>query len=338
MSQSSEGSVWYFAFGSMVNIVGLKRRGLIPYESQPALIHGYRLAFQLGGMANLVPDAAATCHGVLHHVTADMFKVLCKIEATYDIITVTATPYTPYSSSRSSSCDCAEAPAAASQQAPAVASALAAAPAAAPGTHGSPLTATAFIVQPEHMAQQQQEHPEWHSSLPSDRYIRIITAGLQHHGVDPAWVQHVAQQQCVPSKAPQHYLKFPEPELQDGEVLREFTAEQLAQFVGKMTDNKVVTACGHKVLEIDVSPAPNALHVVYLRDFMAGHELSFGTCRNLYEPRLPPLEVPSDLRQEHVDWAEDFVAEWMNKTRFKARVIGRLLGPLGTAAAPLPQP
>ncbi|WIA37999.1 hypothetical protein OEZ86_001371 [Tetradesmus obliquus] len=249
----------------MVNIVGLKRRGLIPYESQPALIHGYRLAFQLGGMANLVPDAAATCHGVLHHVTADMFK-------------------------------------------------------------------------PEHMAQQQQEHPEWHSSLPSDRYIRIITAGLQHHGVDPAWVQHVAQQQCVPSKAPQHYLKFPEPELQDGEVLREFTAEQLAQFVGKMTDNKVVTACGHKVLEIDVSPAPNALHVVYLRDFMAGHELSFGTCRNLYEPRLPPLEVPSDLRQEHVDWAEDFVAEWMNKTRFKARVIGRLLGPLGTAAAPLPQP
>lgn len=28
----------------------LKRRGLIPYESQPAFIHGYRLAFQLGNL------------------------------------------------------------------------------------------------------------------------------------------------------------------------------------------------------------------------------------------------------------------------------------------------
>jgi hypothetical protein len=274
------------------------------------------------GMANLVPDAAATCHGVLHHVTADMFRVLCKIEATYDIITVTATPYTPYSSSR----NFAEAPAAA------------AAPAAAPGTHGSPLTATAFIVQPEHLAKLEQEHPEYRRSLPSERYIRIITAGLQHHGVDPTWTQHVAQQPCVPSKTPQQYLKFPDPQLQNGELLQEFTAEQLAQYAGKITDNKVVTACGHKVVEIDVSPQPNAPHVVYLKEFMAGHELSFGVCRNLYEPLLPPLEVPGDLQQAHVEWAEDFVMEWMRKTSFKVRVVGRLAGPLGAAAAPLPQP
>jgi hypothetical protein len=301
-----------------------------------------RLLLLADGMANLVPDASATCHGVLHHVTADMFKVLCKIEATYDIITVTATPYTPYSSSSSghvessssSGCVNASAEARSATEAPAAA----AAPASAPGTHGSPVTATAFIVQPEHLAKLEQEHPEYHSSLPSERYIRIITAGLQHHGADPAWTQHVAEQPCMPSKPPQQYLKFPVLELQDGEVLPEFTVEQLAQYQGKITDNKVVTACGRNVVQIDISAQPNAPHVVYLKDFMAGHELSFGVCRNLYEPRLSPLEEPSDLQQEHVDWAEDFVMEWMRKTQFKARVVGRLLGPLGAAAAPLPQP
>jgi hypothetical protein len=193
-------------------------------------------------------------------------------------------------------------------------------------------------VQPEHLAKLKQEHPEYHSSLPSERYIRIITAGLKHQGVDPAWTQHVAQQPCVPSKTPQQYLKLPVPQLHNGDVLPEFTVEQLAQYQGKITDNKVITACGHNVVEIDVSAQPNAPHVVYLKEFMAGHDLTFGMCRNLYEPRLPPLEEPSDLQQEHVDWAEDFVMEWMRKTQFKARVVGQLLAPLGAAAAPLPQP
>ncbi|KAF6265187.1 hypothetical protein COO60DRAFT_1119691 [Scenedesmus sp. NREL 46B-D3] len=297
-------------------------------------------------MANLVPDVTAACHGVLHHVTADMFKVLCKIEATYDIVTVTATPYTPYSSSSSgngfvgsSSDNCVDAAiAGAPTEVAAAETAPSSSAAAVPGTHGSPVTATAFIVQPEHLAKLEQEHGQYHTSLPGERYIRIITAGLKHHGVDPAWTQHIAQQPCVPTKAPQQYEKFPEPQAQDIDPLPEFTAEQLAQHQGKVTDNKLVTACGHKVVEIDVSAQPNAPHVVYLKEFMAGHELSFGVCRNLYEPLLPPLEEPSDLQQQHVDWAEDFVMDWMRKTQFKTRVIGRLLGPLGTASAPLPQP
>eukprot|EP00882_Tetradesmus_deserticola_P007245 GHRQ01007633.1.p1 GENE.GHRQ01007633.1~~GHRQ01007633.1.p1 ORF type:complete len:300 (+),score=121.01 GHRQ01007633.1:132-1031(+) len=299
-------------------------------------------------MANLVPDATATCHGVLHHVTSDMFKVLCKIEASYDIVTVTATPYAPYNSSsssnchvKSSSCNCADTSSAAAptgdkagaERVPPPAEA-----AATPGTHGRPVTASAFIVQPEHLAKLEQEHPEYHSSLPSDRYIRIIIAGLAHHGVDPAWTQQVAQQPCVPSKTPQQYQKIPEPQLNGSELLPEFTAEQLAQYQGKITDGKVVTACGHKVVEIDVSARPDAPPVVYLKEFMAGHELSYGVCRNLYEPLLPPLEEPGDLQQQHVDWAEDCMMDWMRKAHLEVRQIGRLLGPLGTAAAPLPEP
>lgn len=58
----------------------------------------------------------------------------------------------------------------------------------------------------------------------------------------------------------------------------------------------------------------------------------FGTCMNLYDPSLPPLEAPADIRQEHVDWCEHFSMEWYVKNNFSVRQIGWLEGPLGAAA------
>lgn len=223
-------------------------------------------------MANLVPDETAVTHGVLHHVTAEMFRVLCKIEATYDIIHVLATPYTPYqrtlittsgnctstttNSGSSSTNSCCTHAAGSSVLADgsnhsssngevsvltrrsASSTHSAAGPAAAlPGTPGTPVTATAFIVQPEHLQKMRELQANWHDSLPSERYIKIITAGLKHYGADPAWVVAVAAEPYEASKTPDKYLKFPEPE--DASTLPTWTVQQLAEYKGKVTDNKV---------------------------------------------------------------------------------------------------
>lgn len=96
--------------------------------------------------------------------------------------------------------------------------------------------------------------------------------------------------------------------------------------------HQVIMACGHKVVEVDISSQPNAPYIVYLRNHMSGRCHVYGTCMNLYDPKLPPLESPADLRQEHVDWCENFSMEWMKQHKFDIRQIGWLEGPLGAAA------
>eukprot|EP00879_Flechtneria_rotunda_P023730 GHRR01025122.1.p1 GENE.GHRR01025122.1~~GHRR01025122.1.p1 ORF type:complete len:162 (-),score=34.07 GHRR01025122.1:176-661(-) len=159
-------------------------------------------------MANLVQDETSMCHGVLHHVTMDMFKVLSAIEASYEVMDAHPTPYAPYNRLNGSG------------------------PAA--GTCFSPVAAVAFTVHPEHLAKLQQENPgnrALYESLPSERYIRIITEGLRHFGVDPAWVEWVEAQPFAPTKLAADYFKVPTPA--DSASLRLYTLEQLAKYKGE---------------------------------------------------------------------------------------------------------
>jgi hypothetical protein len=185
-----------------------------------------------------------------------------------------------------------------------------------------------------------QEHPEWGTSLPSDRYIRIITAGLRHFGADPAWIQHIAAQPCKHGRQPHAYLKLPVLDIlagngpstsssSSGKVstagqLPVYTMQQLQQHEGKLQDNKTVFAVGPKVVELDVSAKPDGPFVHIIQKHFAGKQIAFHMCMMLHEPRLPPIHTPADVCKEHIEWAEDSVVEFLTGYKYSARQIGWL--------------
>jgi hypothetical protein len=188
-----------------------------------------------------------------------------------------------------------------------------------------------------------QEHPEWSTSLPSDRYIRIITAGLRHYGADPAWVQYIAGQPCKHGRQPHEFLKIPVPDLAAGKLagkgpstssssgkvstagqLQEYTMQHLQQYEGKLQDSKTVFAVGPKVVELDVSAKPDGPFVSIIQKHFAGKQIAFHMCMMLHEPRLPPIHTPADVCKEHIEWAEDSVVEFLTGYKYSARQIGWL--------------
>ena len=75
---------WYFAIGSMMNPHSLKRRGLVPTESHPAILLDFRLYF-FGtlGIAEAIPQEGDHFHGVIHRLNKDAIEALDKIERDY---------------------------------------------------------------------------------------------------------------------------------------------------------------------------------------------------------------------------------------------------------------
>ncbi|OQR84948.1 hypothetical protein ACHHYP_12535 [Achlya hypogyna] len=91
---SDDGSVWYFAIGSMMNPISLANRDLTPLESHPAKVLDFRLGFfGAAGMAEAVPEPGASFHGVLHKMTAAHMAVLDALEVAYVRVAATVERY-----------------------------------------------------------------------------------------------------------------------------------------------------------------------------------------------------------------------------------------------------
>lgn len=81
---------YYFGYGSNINLVSLKAKGVIPASSQHAVLHGWRLTFNVqhwfhheGGMANIQPssDPADLVEGVVHLCPDDSLDSLDAVES-----------------------------------------------------------------------------------------------------------------------------------------------------------------------------------------------------------------------------------------------------------------
>ncbi len=88
---------YYFAYGSNMSQRYLSKfRNVQVHASHAAALPGYRLAFNLPGIipfepafANLIPDANATAHGVIHRIAiADFPKIFASELENYGLTTV----------------------------------------------------------------------------------------------------------------------------------------------------------------------------------------------------------------------------------------------------------
>lgn len=151
-------------------------------------------------MANLVSCSVSdsncrsnSCHGILHKITPAMFDTLRTIETYYDVAEVKVTAYQPCfdnaSTKSNNSCNSSNtvvnlAEDTASKCAVSIGSVHNSSSSSNDSTHPSSvgtsavvIAAKTFIVSQEHLIALQQQHPEWVPSLPTERYITIITKG-----------------------------------------------------------------------------------------------------------------------------------------------------------------
>jgi len=78
-------SVWYFAYGAMMNPTSLKLRSLMPRESHMACLPDYQLHFRHpGGWADVAPCEGKEVYGVMHLISQDEQKILDAIEGIYE--------------------------------------------------------------------------------------------------------------------------------------------------------------------------------------------------------------------------------------------------------------
>lgn len=79
---------YYFGYGSNLSVVSLRAKGVDPLTSEPAVLPGWRLAFDIpdffaieGGTGNIQPSDDDAVHGVLHGCRSRHLAVLDQLEA-----------------------------------------------------------------------------------------------------------------------------------------------------------------------------------------------------------------------------------------------------------------
>jgi len=85
---------YYFGYGSNMDMISLQAKGVQPVTSEPAVIHGWKLTFNVphffqheGGVGNIQPSVKPEeeVHGIVHFCHDEALPVLDKLEALGDI-------------------------------------------------------------------------------------------------------------------------------------------------------------------------------------------------------------------------------------------------------------
>ncbi|RZA25508.1 MAG: hypothetical protein EOP10_06635 [Proteobacteria bacterium] len=79
---------YYFGYGSNMNPLALKAKGVDPLSAEPAILSGWQLTFNVpdfflieGGTGNIVPSAKDDVHGMLYSCREEAAEILDRLEA-----------------------------------------------------------------------------------------------------------------------------------------------------------------------------------------------------------------------------------------------------------------
>ena len=133
--------------------------------------------------------------------------------------------------------------------------------------------------------------------LPTERYLRIIALGLEHHGVDPIYIEWLKAQSCQPAVKPENYVK-----LEESEEAQKLPKISYADYLKRAQEEYLFLIARTKVVQIKTLDANFAK---WLMAHAVGKEcLTWGTYLQLYEPDVPHCDGPEDLQEIHHLWAE----------------------------------
>jgi hypothetical protein len=142
-------------------------------------------------------------------------------------------------------------------------------------------------------------------ALPSERYLRILALGLEHHGLDPTYIEEFKKHECLPSLKPEDYFTVPKAE---GELptlsLDEYNKRAEAEHLFLLYQTKV---CQVKSLD--------SAFMGWLSKKAIGKPCTgWAIYQQLYEPRLSQCSEISDLTDDHYAWGEHELCHFARQT------------------------
>jgi len=153
---------------------------------------------------------------------------------------------------------------------------------------------------------------------PSERYLKLLIAGAEEHGVEKSYIDSLKKVEYIPSKKPEEYLRLPEPigEYKDKVyTIQEY--EQLINSIDPSITKYAILGCNKKVVKITIQN-PEFLRYA-TKNFHGLKDNVLQTVKNLTNTNLPPVNSEQDLTDLHRWFVEDILM-----TRGNLEVIGYL--------------
>jgi len=141
---------------------------------------------------------------------------------------------------------------------------------------------------------------------PSERYIKLLIAGAEEHGVEKSYIDSLKKVEYISSKKPGEYLRLPEPV---GEYKDKFYTiqeyEQLINSIDPSITKYVILGCNKKLVKITIQ-SPEFLRYA-TKNFHGLKDNVMQTVKNLTDPNLPPVNSEQDLTDVHRYYVEDIL-------------------------------
>eukprot|EP00899_Mesostigma_viride_P017097 jgi/Mesvir1/25389/Mv01428-RA.1 len=148
--------------------------------------------------------------------------------------------------------------------------------------------------------------PSWRRTHPQERYIRIIAAGCQEVGVEASWIEWLTSLAVVEDRRPEDWLRIDDSVAGRSDGYCHWSMDVVESYRGQ----EVVFVLGYprQVVRIDYAPDDETGRAFGLQLF-SGRDITYRTCRNLYEPLLPDAPNPEDIQPVHRQWVESMIVE-----------------------------
>ena len=308
----TDGGLYYFGYGALVNPTSRKRRGITTCQSQAASLPDYRLTFAYGGAANICKAKGWEVHGILMRCASSKdFEVLSAFDTGYDCIQVNVIPYSDYWDECSD--DTEEGHTKCGYLNP---------------LRGKrPVKANVFV-----MRRDENENSDLPmDKLPQERYLRVIASGMRSYGIDESYLEdQIMGVPYIPNRKPDEYLRFPmASKIEATMTLVEWEKEcqRRLQKADAEKQNLLVFRLGSTVIQVDDNHDPENPFCVWVRGRLVGpQDSTWVIIQTLFDPDLPLINCANEVTSVHQSWAENQMMEKFEQAGIHAEAILQLSG------------
>ena len=305
----TDGCLYYFGYGALVNPTSRQRRGITTCQAQAASLPDYRITFACGGAANICKAQGWEVHGILMRCASPKdFEVLSAFDTGYDCIQVNVFPYNDYWSECGDSEEEEEGETKCGYK---------------NSLRGKrPIKANVFV-----MHRDEDENCDLPmDKLPQERYLRVIASGMRSYGVDDSYIEdEIMGVSYIPSRKPGDYLRFPKAsKVQPRMTLMEWEKE-CGRRIQEASDQKkslLVFRLGNTVIQVDDDHDPENPFCVWVRGRLVGaQDCTWVIIQTLFDPDLPRINSPEEVTIVHQEWAENQMMEKFEQAGIRAKAI-----------------
>jgi len=294
--EDSNGEIWYFGYGPIVNAAVRERRGVQTSQEQPAILPNHRLTFAYGGVASIVPMRGYLVHGVLMKVDTpeDWVKMQKFDSGQYEAQRRRVYPY---------DLNKLEDPA---------------------DTYEEEITPVRchVFVQSDYEVSLLEKPLE---KKPQERYLRLIAQGMQKVNADPNYVENeIMGCPYVEMRTQEEWLTFSH--VSNKKNVPKISMDKYQRICQKASPDDCYFILRNHVIQLHHHDPENP-SAKWIRSNGHGNpDISFLVHTIVVDPDVPYAGSEEGMTDLHYRWAENHMVDFCQQAQIEAFKIYRLKG------------